>query len=61
MSDDIKITQPTEKSLFHNKSAAGKGDFPRSVSKAYWDNWDYIDWKKDGQLEKIDENATEEL
>jgi len=31
-------------SIYTNKSDAGKGDKPRSVSKKYWDNFDQIDW-----------------
>jgi hypothetical protein len=34
----------SDKSLFKNKSAAGKGDSPRNISKKFWDNWDEIEW-----------------
>jgi hypothetical protein len=31
-------------SIYTNKSPAGKGDKPRSISKKYWDNFDQINW-----------------
>jgi hypothetical protein len=65
MSEETKIETPKEKPLFHNKSAAGKGDSPRNVSKQFRDNWDEIDWKKDGRpikfIVKLDKNTTAEL
>lgn len=42
MADEKKIETPKEKSLFKDKSAAGKGDKPRNVSRAYWKNFDEI-------------------
>jgi len=42
------------KSIFSDKSPAGKGDKPRNISKKYWDNYDEIKWnskKKDSDLE----------
>lgn len=45
MGDESKIKDTTkEKSFYTKKSEAGKGDFPRNVSKKYWDNFDKIDW-----------------
>lgn len=63
MSEETKIETPKDKSLFHKKSAAGKGDSPRNVSKAYWDNYDEINWedKKVKIKVKIDKNTTGEL
>lgn len=63
MSDDVKIQTSTDKSSFTRKSDAGKGDSPRNISRHFWDNYDLIDWKKDGRkgLEvsvKIDKNTT---
>lgn len=63
--EEKKIETPKEKPFFKDKSAAGKGDRPRNVSRAFWDNWEEIDWKKDGKpfkiTVKIDENTTGEL
>lgn len=42
MADEIKSDVSKEKSLFKNKSAAGKGDKPRNISREYWNNWDEI-------------------
>lgn len=42
MADETKIETPKEKPFFKDKSAAGKGDRPRNVSRDYWDNWDEI-------------------
>lgn len=65
MSEETKIEAPKEKRLFHNKSAAGKGDSPRNISQQYRDNYDEIDWKKDGLPFKItvriDKNTVGEL
>jgi len=33
-----------EKSMFKRKSAAGKGDAPRNISRQFWDNYSLIDW-----------------
>jgi len=63
MSEETKIETPKEKPFYHNKSAAGKGDRPRSVSQKYRDNYDEIDWS-DKKLKikvKIDENTIGEL
>lgn len=42
MVDEKKIEGPKEKHLFKDKSAAGKGDRPRNVSRDYWNNWEDI-------------------
>jgi hypothetical protein len=42
MADEKKIEVPKEKPMFKDKSAAGKGDRPRNVSRDYWNNWDKI-------------------
>lgn len=34
----------TDKSIYKNKSAAGKGDSPRNISKQYFENYDLIEW-----------------
>lgn len=52
MADESKVEVPKEKPLFKNKSAAGKGDRPRNVSRDYWDNWDKIDWGRSKKKEK---------
>jgi hypothetical protein len=44
MSDDVKVETPKEKPLFHNKSAAGKGDSPRNISNKFFKNYDLINW-----------------
>lgn len=44
MADEKKIETSKEKPLFKDKSAAGKGDRPRNVSRNYWNNFDEIDW-----------------
>ena len=36
------VETPKEKPFYHKKSAAGKGDVPRSVSQKFRDNWDEI-------------------
>ena len=65
MSDDVKIQPPAEKHTFTRKSDAGKGDVPRNISRKFWDNYDEIDWKKDGGKSKvrvrIDKNTVGEL
>ena len=65
MSNETKIETPKEKPFYHKKSAAGKGDVPRNVSQQYRDNYDEIDWKKDGRplkfIVRLDENTTAEL
>lgn len=33
-------------SIYTEKSQAGKGDRPRSISKKYWENFDIINWKE---------------
>lgn len=41
--DKIKTVKAMkDKSLFTKKSAAGKGDVPRNISRKFWDNWDKI-------------------
>lgn len=63
MSDETKIETPKEKSFYHKKSAAGKGDVPRNISQQYRDNYDEIDWS-DKELKikvRIDENTIGEL
>jgi hypothetical protein len=42
MGNETKIETSKEKSLFKNKSAAGKGDRPRNISRGYWENFDDI-------------------
>ena len=42
MSDDVKISTPTEKPAFTRKSDAGKGDAPRNVSEKFRKNFDEI-------------------
>lgn len=42
MSENDKVSSAGDKSMFKHKSAAGKGDAPRNISKAYWDNYDQI-------------------
>lgn len=44
MADETKIEVPKEKPFFKDKSAAGKGDKPRNVSRDYWERFDEIDW-----------------
>lgn len=46
MSEETKIETPKEKPFYHDKSSAGKGDRPRSISQRFRDNWDLIDWHK---------------
>jgi hypothetical protein len=57
------VETPKDKSIYHNKSSAGKGDSPRNVSQAFWDNYDEIDWsdKEFKIIVKINENTTGEL
>jgi hypothetical protein len=38
---DIKPNN-NDKSLFTKKSDAGKGDYPRNISRNYWNNWELI-------------------
>lgn len=42
MNNESQVEVPKDKSLFKSKSAAGKGDRPRNVSRSYWNNWDQI-------------------
>lgn len=42
MADEKKVEIPKEKPLFKDKSAAGKGDRPRNISRGYWENFDDI-------------------
>jgi len=55
-----------DKSIFTKKSSAGKGDSPRSISRQFWDNYQLIDWSKDGKKDfkvtiKINKNTIGEL
>jgi hypothetical protein len=63
MSEETKIETTKEKPVFHSKSAAGKGDSPRNISKKFRDNYDKINWteKKLKITMKVDKNTTIEL
>jgi hypothetical protein len=42
MANESKAEVSADKSLFKSKSAAGKGDKPRNISRDYWNNFDEI-------------------
>lgn len=42
MNRQSNIETTKEKSLYTRKSAAGKGDSPRNISRKFWENWDNI-------------------
>lgn len=46
--DKPEISHISDKSMFNNKSDAGKGDSPRNISRKFWDNYDQINWHHGG-------------
>lgn len=38
----MTTNKKSNNSIFSKKSDAGKGDFPRNISKKYWENWELI-------------------